>query len=936
MRDDQRSLVEQTLAIVRGLSRELHADLPGVDRLDANASIERDFWIDSLARVELALRIERTCHRLIPDRALAEADTVLDLVQAMLRAPASAAAGSLAVSPSFDAGAAAPVAPATLLEALEWHALRQPDRAHIVFIDDTAGPVQMSFGELHAAASAVAAGLVQRGVQPQETVAIMLPTGREFFAAFYGALYARAIPVPLYPPARPSQIEIHLRRIGGILANCEARTLITFEGARSVAHLLRSLNSKLQAIITVAEASVPCTGFAVPAVKPGDIAFLQYTSGSTGQPKGVVLTHANLLSNLSAMQRVTGVTVADRFVSWLPLYHDMGLIGSCMGALVYGFPLVLMSPFAFLSHPVRWLRTIERYRATITAAPNFAYEICVDKIPAEELAGLDLGALRLAFNGAEAVSPHTITRFVERFSAYGLRPSALMPVYGLAECALGLTFPPPERGPRIDHIEREVFLRTGIARHSDRPEPQAQAVVSCGRALPGHSIRIVDTDGTPLAERTQGRIQFQGPSATRGYFKNPTETARLFDGNWLDSGDLGYLAEGELYVTGRAKDIIVRGGHNIHPQELEEAIGRLPEVRSGGVVAFPATDPRRGTERIVILVETRAQQPTARTDLTARINHLAVDLIGLPVDEVVLVPPRTVLKTSSGKVRRAACREAYEQGHLGASGRAPWIQFARLELRGLVTRATRRARRLVTTLWGIRAIAVGVCLALPSWFLVVLTPGLARRRRVAAAIIRLAAWLSGISIRVSAPTHPPSGPCVYVSNHASYLDVLVLTASLPPDISFVSKNDYEGTWILGTLLERLGCLFIERHDVHEAMTAARELQSALQAHRSLHVFAEGTFFHDPGVLPFHLGAFQAAAATGTAIVPVAIRGTRSMLADGNILPRPTPLAVVIGDPLMPRDASWASAIDLRRRCRASILSQVHEPDFELGQVGAAL
>ncbi|MBS0389515.1 MAG: AMP-binding protein, partial [Proteobacteria bacterium] len=245
MRDEERSLLEQTLAIVRGLSHELHADLPGIDRLDASASIERDFWIDSLARVELALRIEQTCRRVISDRALAEADTVRDLVQAMLRAPASATAGALAASPILDAGAAAPVAPTTLLEALEWHALRQADRAHIVFIDDATGPLQMSFGELHAAATAVAAGLVQRGVQPQETVAIMLPTGREFFAAFYGALDARAVPVPLYPPARPSQLEIHLRRLAGILANCEARTLITFEGARAVGHLLRSLDTRL-------------------------------------------------------------------------------------------------------------------------------------------------------------------------------------------------------------------------------------------------------------------------------------------------------------------------------------------------------------------------------------------------------------------------------------------------------------------------------------------------------------------------------------------------------------------------------------------------------------------------------------------------------------------------------------------------------------------
>ena len=788
---DEEPVLARALTVVRELTAELHPSVPGIDRLDADASIERDFGLDSLARVELALRIERAFATSVPDTAIAEADTVRDLVHALLSVRGAAGAALPIPQPArSEPSAAAPPSPATLLEALEWHATKQPARTHILLVDRETSPEAIGFGALRAAATAVAAGLIRRGVQPGEAVAIMLPTGREFFAAFYGALYARAVPVPLYPPARPSQIESHLRRVAAILANCEARVLLTFERARRLAQLLRSLNTRLATITTVEDVSAAQAPFPAPAVTPTETAFLQYTSGSTGQPKGVVLTHANLLSNLQAMQRATGVTSADRFVSWLPLYHDMGLIGACFGALVLGFPLVLMSPFAFLSHPARWLRTIDRHRATISAAPNFAYEVCLNKIDDRELAGLDLSTLRFAFNGAEAVSAHTVERFVERFARFGLRRSALMPVYGLAECALGLTFPPPDRGPLIDRIDREAFLRRGVASSAERTDSAALSIVSCGRALPGHSIRIVDAAGQPLPERTQGRIEFQGPSATSGYFNNPQETARLFDGKWLDTGDLGYLAEGELYVAGRAKDIIIRGGHNIHPQELEEAVAQLPDVRKGGVVVFPATDLRSGTERVVVLVETREQHPPVRADLISRINRLAVDLIGLPIDEIVLVPPRTVLKTSSGKIRRAACREAYEQGKLDAAGRAPWLQLARLTWGGLTTSWARRAHRFKSRLWGLRALLVAGCLAPFLWLAVVLTPGLARRRRVGAVIVRLAVRLSGMSVRVFAAKRTGRGPRIFVSNHASYLDALVLIAALPTDIAFVAKREF--------------------------------------------------------------------------------------------------------------------------------------------------
>lgn len=931
---DEERLARGVLEIARQLAAELHPNTPALGRLDVDASIERDLGLDSLARAELAQRIRRTLSIATPETALAEAETVRELAHALAHAPAIVGpplASEETAGAAPEAAASAPPSPATLLDALEWHAAEHPQAGYVLFVDREDAPEHLTYGALRRQAIGVATGLMHRGVRPGETVALMLPTGPAFFAAFFGALYAQAIPVPLYPPARPSQIESHLRRVAAILSNCEARVLLTFHGVQRIAGLLRGLDTRLELTTTPDEIAVEPEVFRPPVMVPGDTAFLQYTSGSTGQPKGVVLTHANLMANISSMQRVTGVTSEDRFVSWLPLYHDMGLIGACFGALVAGFPLVLMSPFTFLSRPVRWLRAIHRHQATITAAPNFAFELCLHKIDDEELAGLDLGSLRLTFSGAEAVSASTLDRFAERFGRYGLRRESLMPVYGLAECSLGLTFPPVGRGPLIDRISRDELLLRGIARPADPADPSPLRVVSCGAALPGHSIRIVDERGTALPERTQGRIEFRGPSATSGYFRNPGETAKLFDGDWLDTGDLGYLAGGELYVTGRAKDVIIRGGHNIHPQELEEAIAQLPGIRKGGVAVFPATDRRSGTERVIVLAETREEDPDVRAKMISTINQLAVDLIGVPVDEVVLAPPRTVLKTSSGKIRRTACRDAYEHGRLGTAARSPWLQLTRLSLQAWRGRASRALRRSAAMLWGVWALLVSACLALVLFVAVAVTPGHVRRRRLVGAFVRTALRICGIRLEIDGPQFLLARrPCVFVANHASYLDGPLLAAVLPPDVAFVAKRELVTSILLGRLLTRLGCVFVERYDVQEATTGARQMQARLSAGESLVAFPEGTFQRDPGLLPFHMGAFAAAAQAGAAVVPIAIRGTRDMLPDGARLPRPAALHVIAGEPLLPNDGSWRAAVELRRRAREHVLAHAHEPDLEWG------
>jgi 1-acyl-sn-glycerol-3-phosphate acyltransferase len=921
---------ERLLELLRALVRELHPADERVASLGLEHSLERDFGLDSLARVELAARVEQAWGVHLPEEAFSEAETPRDLLrfiggapiaETRVRAPAAAPARAP------EAVDQAPASVQTLTEAFDWHVARHPQRVHITLYGEREAPEEISYGALAEAARDFGAGLAARGVAPGDRVAIMLPTSREFFAAFYGALRAGAIPVPLYPPARPAQLEQHFRRIAGIVANSGAGLFVTIEQAKAFAHVLQTHAAALRHVATVgdvleAEGAAPAHRAAA-----GETAFLQYTSGSTGRPKGVVLSHANLLANLRAMGAAAGVSSTDTFVSWLPLYHDMGLIGACLGSMLFAFPLVLMSPLAFLSRPVRWLRRIQQHRGTLTSAPNFAYELCLGKLSDRDLEGLDLGSLRLSFNGAEAVSADTIERFCERFARYGFRREAMTPVYGLAECCLGTAFPPLGRGPLVERIDRAHFQSRGVARLARDDDPLPLRVVACGRALPGHALRAVDERGRELGERVQGRVQFSGPSATSGYFENPEETAQLIDGAWRNTGDLGYLASGELFITGRAKDVIIRGGHNIHPMELEAAAGEVKGVRHGGVAVFAASDARTGTERLVVLAETRETKPEERARMIAEINHLAVDLIGMPADEVVLAAPRTVLKTSSGKIRRAACRELYERGALGTTERPAWLQLTLLGAEGVALRVRGMLRRAGELLWGTWALASFVLVALPAWLLIAATPVEARARSLARGAARLVFRLWGAMPRVDgAERLAPGLNAIVVSNHASYLDGLLLTAALPPRFAFVAKRELARQLFAGTLLGRLGSLFVDRVDVARGVEDQRAIAARSLAGIAPLVFPEGTLRRDPGLLPFRMGAFVSAASAGVAVVPVVLRGTRNMLPDQIWFPRPARLEVLVCEPMLPDGTDWHAAIRLRDRAREVILARSGEPD----------
>lgn len=924
---------EVLIAIAEEMVRELHKERHHHPPITLASSLENDLGLDSLAKVELLTRLERRFRIRLSEKNLAEAESLRDLLEALVAAqPLPEHLATVPAEPAITVQPPTPAAnAATLLDVLAWHDRASPDHPHITLCHEDGTQEQLSFHGLSQGAAAVAAGLRRHGLLPGQAVALMLPTCLDYFFSFFGVLLAGGVPVPLYPPARPSQIEEHLRRHRGILDNALTAMIITDQQTRPLARLLKGQVETLRSAFTAAELRAAGPLLSRHGARPEETAFLQYTSGSTGSPKGVVLSHANLLANIRAMGKAVEASAADVFVSWLPLYHDMGLIGAWLGSLYYGCRLVIMSPLAFLLHPAKWLWAIHHHRGTLSASPNFGFELCLNKIDERDLEGLDLSSWRLACNGAEPVSPLTISRFCERFSRHGFRSQAMAPVYGLAEASVGLAFPPLGRAPLIDCVEREPFVAEGRALPAaDTAEKKAPPLcfVSCGKPLAGHAIRIADDFDIELPERTEGRVQFMGPSATSGYFRNPEENARLFHGPWLDSGDLGYLAADDLYITSRRKDIIIRGGRNIYPHELEEAIGEIAGIRKGCVAVFGHSDRLSGTERLVVIAETREREHDALQELRRQVNSRATALIDQPPDEVLLMPPHTILKTSSGKLRRAATRELYTKGLLDRKESAVWWQLAKLGLAGLLPSLRRGIRRLPELLYAAYGWSLFSILALPVWLLVVLLPKRRWRWLITRTAARLLVCLSGTRFTINAPAALPSDqPLVLVANHMSYLDAIVVTAALPLRVNYTAKRELRQRLLSRWFLARLDVEFVERFDLEQGAIDTRRIAEKGASGASLFFFAEGTFQRPPGLLPFHMGAFVVAAQAGLPVVPVTILGTRRLLPADSWFPRRGRVTVTIGQPIMPKGREWTDAVALRDAIRQKILTDCGEPDL---------
>ncbi len=562
------------LQITRNFLQELKAEQASRG-LSLNASLEKDLGLGSLERVELSRRIENTFSITLPLAFLEKVSVLNDFVSLIEQMHPSGYQETKKLSEPLSESKVDPNSAHTLIELLEQYAQLESERPHIYLQDEDGHEQIISYGELADMAGAAAQIIKEYKINPGETIAIMLPTSREYFFYFFGILLAGAIPVPIYPPTQTERIEEYVQRQSRILQNAQIRLLVTVIKGRTLGQLLKSFIPSLYAVLTVEDLKNFQGKSDFFSAKSDDAALIQYTSGSTGDPKGVLLSHHNLLSNIRAVGQALQVHPTDCMVSWLPLYHDMGLIGAWLGSFYYGIPVCILSPLAFLMRPQRWLWAIHYHRGTISGAPNFAYELCVKSLSSEKISGLDLSSWRLALNGSETIHAKTIRRFSKKFVPYHFNPKAMTPAYGLAESTMALIFTPPDRGPRVDQIDQDAFMQQGLAIPTRSMDKSALEIVSCGKPLPAHEIRIVDDNNKLMNDREVGSLQFKGPSSMCGYYRNPDATRAIFHDGWLDSGDLAYQADGEVYITGRKKDIIISAGRNIHPEEIEKIVGDI-------------------------------------------------------------------------------------------------------------------------------------------------------------------------------------------------------------------------------------------------------------------------------------------------------------------------------------------------------------------------
>jgi fatty-acyl-CoA synthase len=969
---DASEVRERVLNVLRTLLEEL-GSRGALPMLSGTSQLDRDLGLGSLERVELLARLEAAFGVRLPDRAVAEANTPDDLARALRSAPeieeqeeeSSALRATITAQKLHREAPDGGVFQAeTLLDVLRYRAMHDAERAHLLITEDSeAGErnVTLTFGELYAAGQRCAAELARRGVPAGGRVSLMLPTSRAFFVSYAGILLAGAVPVPIYPPFRADRIEEYASRQSAILKNAGVCLLLTFRQAEAVARLLKPRVPSLaevadaEKLIDAADKAPPPSPGALPlhlsgsrARKSSDIALLQYTSGSTGDPKGVTLTHANLLANMRAIGGALEMGPGDVGISWLPLYHDMGLIGAWLTLLHFGIPLAVMSPLAFLTRPERWLKAFQKYGGTIGAAPNFAYELCVRKIADKDIEGLDLSSWRTALNGAEPVNPETLERFAARFARYGFRRAAQLPVYGLAEASLAVTFPPLNRGPLVDRVERDVFTSQGRAVPARHDDSSAIAFVSSGKAIPRHEVRIADAGGAEVGERTEGFLWFRGPSATSGYFQNAEATAKLFpagpaaDGGfpWVNSGDRAYRADGEIFVTGRVKDIIIKGGRNLYPHEVEELAARADAIRKGCIVAFGLKDETSGTEKLVVVAETREREASRRAAIAAAVTKQVSDGLGLPPDSVELLPLGSIPKTSSGKLRREETKQLYLAGKLAETKAPAWLQIARLAAAGAARTTGKEisagARRGGEILYGLYFGAAFLVWIVPSWAIVNFINDQRKAGRFTSAALRILFAMIGCRVRVVGKEYVDApGPKVFASNHASYFDVLPLMLGLGVPYRFVAKREVHAMPFIGTFLRQMGHLSFDRSDSQSRLRQSQEMEELLRKGESVFVFPEGTFTSEDGVRPFQLGAFKAAVDAGVPIIPVSLAGTRQFLRDGTYLPRPSNVTITVSPPIYPQapagtpngqeNTAWHELIRLRDATREEIARYSGEP-----------
>lgn len=552
---------------------------------------------------------------------------------------------------------------ATLPELLD-RAADSPD-AGLRFLDRRERARWYGWDEVRRDALRVASGLRALGVGRGERVAIVHPTGPAFVASFFGALASGAVPVPLYPPVRLGRIDEYVDATAAMLRQVDASCVLIDRTVRRLFGRVLDQAPPRCGAWTVDD--LPAGPASSVAVEPDELGLVQFSSGSTRTPKPVALSHRALIEQVRILNGFwhRDGDVRPTGVSWLPLYHDMGLIGCILTALEIPSTLTLIAPEVFLARPAIWLRAISRYRATVSPAPDFAFALAAERIRDEDLEGVDLSSWTVAPDGAEPISPASLRAFVDRFARHGLRPETVTPVYGLSEAALAVTFSEIGARFRTTTFRPEALAERGVAEPCDA----GVELVSVGRPVPGFEVRIASENGAPRAAGRVGRILARGPSLMAGYLGMSEETRAVLADGWLDTGDLGFVHDGELYVSGRAKDVVILHGRNHDPTTFEAVAGRVPGVRTGRVVACGVRPRGEDAERLWLFVEPRAGLSRSdRADLPARCRSAVLDATGVAVDRVVVVDRGAIPRTSSGKIRRRETLRRHGAGTLRAPG----------------------------------------------------------------------------------------------------------------------------------------------------------------------------------------------------------------------------------------------------------------------------
>ncbi|MCU0532510.1 MAG: fatty acyl-AMP ligase [Hydrococcus sp. Prado102] len=560
----------------------------------------------------------------------------------------------------------------TLVDLLRYRAQAQIDRRAYTFLQDgETEDASLTYQELDRRARAIAARL-QSIVAPGDRALLLYPSGLEFISAFFGCLYAGVVAVPAYPPKRNQKMS----RLQAIVADAQAKVALTTTSELTNIEPRIAENPELLALqwlATDAIASDLASDWQEPNLCGDDLAFLQYTSGSTGNPKGVIVTHSNLMHNEQAIEMSFGHSDKTVFVGWLPLFHDMGLIGNVLQPLYLGIPCILMPPVAFLQKPFRWLQAISRYRGTTSGGPNFAYDLCMRKITPEQKASLDLSSWEVAFNGSEPIRAETLEQFATAFESCGFQKEAFYPCYGMAEATLFITGGLKTDLPVVSAVAPTALEQNQVVASIAKQE-NVRKIVGCGRTWLEHKIAIVEPESLTRCSGGQvGEIWVAGASVAGGYWQKSEQTEQTFnayladtkEGPYLRTGDLGFVQHGELFVTGRLKDVIIIRGRNHYPQDIEQTVEKShPALRSGCGAAFSVED--KGQERLVVVqeVERSFLRKLNVNDVIGSIRQAVTQEHDLEVYAVLLLKPGSIPKTSSGKLRRYACRAGFLAGSL--------------------------------------------------------------------------------------------------------------------------------------------------------------------------------------------------------------------------------------------------------------------------------